>query len=174
MPCHVTDETKLKAYIAPVNHNIILEDMLVDIPATATSSLRAPSELPEIFQRALSSWANYSSLELLVKTPICHLLLHLHYFHWQVSLFDSQLVPPCVLAFLQVSKSFSHVLYWQVQQDMQPLHLHCWAIWWLFGLRFSFWAVFVIVAILPIMKLLTCKNNCFSWVDLQWKVHHGW
>jgi hypothetical protein len=31
MPCHVTDEGKLKAYIAPVNHNNILEDMVVDI-----------------------------------------------------------------------------------------------------------------------------------------------
>jgi hypothetical protein len=30
MPCHVTDEGKLKAYIAPVNHNNILEDMVVD------------------------------------------------------------------------------------------------------------------------------------------------
>ncbi len=70
------------------------------------SSLRSPSELPESFQRAFSSWANYSSLELLVKTPICHLLLCLHYFHWQVSLFDSQLVLPCVLAFLQVLKVF--------------------------------------------------------------------
>ncbi len=36
-------------------------------PATATSSLRAPSELPESFQRAFNSWANYSNLELLVK-----------------------------------------------------------------------------------------------------------
>ncbi len=31
MPCHVTDEGKLKAYIAPVNHNNISEDMVVDI-----------------------------------------------------------------------------------------------------------------------------------------------
>jgi hypothetical protein len=30
MPCHVTDEGKLKAYIAPVNHNNVLEDMVVD------------------------------------------------------------------------------------------------------------------------------------------------
>jgi hypothetical protein len=30
-PYHVTDEGKLKAYIAPVNHNNILEDMVVDI-----------------------------------------------------------------------------------------------------------------------------------------------
>jgi hypothetical protein len=30
-PCHVTDDGKLKAYIAPVNHNNILEDMVVDI-----------------------------------------------------------------------------------------------------------------------------------------------
>ncbi len=78
----------------------------MEIPATATSSLRAPSELPESFQRAFSSWANYSSLELLVKTPICHLLLRRHYFHRQVSLFDSLLVLPCVFAFLQVWKIF--------------------------------------------------------------------
>ncbi len=31
LTCHVTDEGKLKAYIAPVNHNNILEDMIVDI-----------------------------------------------------------------------------------------------------------------------------------------------
>jgi hypothetical protein len=31
MPRHVTDVRKLKAYIAPVNHNNILEDMVVDI-----------------------------------------------------------------------------------------------------------------------------------------------
>ncbi len=108
------------------------------IPATATSSPRAPSELPESFQRAFSSWANYSNLELLVKTLICCLLLCCNYFHWQFSLFDLQLVLPCVLAFLQVLKSFSHVLYWHVQLDMQPLCLHCWAIWCLFGLRFTF------------------------------------
>ncbi len=43
-----------------------------------------------------------------------------------------------------------------------------------FWFAFFIWAVSVIVSILPIMKLLTCKNNSFSWVDLQWKVHHGW
>ncbi len=32
--CHVNDEGKLKAYIAPVNHNNILEDMVVDICST--------------------------------------------------------------------------------------------------------------------------------------------
>jgi hypothetical protein len=31
MPCHITDEGKLKAYIAPVNHNNILEVMVVVI-----------------------------------------------------------------------------------------------------------------------------------------------
>ncbi len=40
------------------------------IPATATSSLRAPSELPESVQKASSSWANYSSLELPVKLTV--------------------------------------------------------------------------------------------------------
>ena len=30
-PCHVIDMGKLKGYIAPVNHNNILEDMVVDI-----------------------------------------------------------------------------------------------------------------------------------------------
>ncbi len=30
-PCHVTDVGKLKAYIAQVNHNNILEYMVVDI-----------------------------------------------------------------------------------------------------------------------------------------------
>jgi hypothetical protein len=30
-PCHVTDEGKLKAYIAPVNHNNISENMVVDV-----------------------------------------------------------------------------------------------------------------------------------------------
>ena len=30
-PCHVTDEGKLKAYIDPVNHNNILEDVVFNI-----------------------------------------------------------------------------------------------------------------------------------------------
>jgi hypothetical protein len=85
----------------PKQHKIkTYPTMLKLIPATATSSLRAPSELPESFQRAFSSWANYSSLELLVKTPICHLLFCRHYFHWQVSLFDLLLV----LSFLHFCK----------------------------------------------------------------------
>jgi hypothetical protein len=30
MPCQVTDGEKLKAFIAPANHNNLLEDMVID------------------------------------------------------------------------------------------------------------------------------------------------
>ena len=30
-PCQVTDGVKLKAFITPVNHNNLLEDMIIDI-----------------------------------------------------------------------------------------------------------------------------------------------
>ncbi len=31
MPCQVTEKRKLRAFIAPFNHNSVLEDMVVDI-----------------------------------------------------------------------------------------------------------------------------------------------
>ncbi len=75
------------------------------------------------------------------------------------SLFVSKLVLSCMLAFLQVMKTFCDGFYWQVQQGMQLLHLHCWAIWCCFGLRFFLSAVLVIVSISPFMKSPRCKNN---------------
>ncbi len=149
------------------------------------------NELPESSQRALSLQANYSSLEiifnmfclwytiniqfkiLLFLTPIHHRHHRLHYFHQQVSFFVSKLVLSCMLEFLQVMKTFCDSLYWQVQQGMQPLHLHCWAIW-CFLVCIFLSAVLVIVSISPFMKSPRCKNNwsgvfCHCCCGVKWQ-----
>ncbi len=88
--------------------------------------------------------------------------LHLpHYFLQDLSFCYSQLLLPCVVSFLQVIWiSFVLLrLYWRIQQDIQPLDLHCLLIL-LFWLTFFFPVVFGILAILFIMKLLTVDINC--------------
>jgi hypothetical protein len=50
----------------PIFNRNIVNGITNMIPATATSFQRAPRELPESTQRALSLQVNYSSLELIV------------------------------------------------------------------------------------------------------------
>ncbi len=98
------------------------------------SSQWAPRELPESFQfmSKLFQFRITCQNTYLSSSSSFSLLSSAGFFVWLAA---CSAMCFCISASVE---KFSHILYWQVQHDMQPLHLHCWAIWCHFDLRFSF------------------------------------